>query len=205
MSFVDRVARIRIELDGIAPVIWRRVDVPLTTSLRGLHEVIQAAMLFQNYHLFHFDVGEKRYGLPDPEWDSGLATSNAKNIKLGILIERGIRTFTYTYDFGDNWQHCLTVEAITLADLGLDYPRFIEGSRRAPPEDVGGIPGFEEFLEAMTKSRHPDRRRLVTWYGRVFDPDDIDASAINARMAKLARRRALGKAGFAKSRGAAHR
>jgi len=204
MTLVDRIARIRIELDGIAPAIWRRVDVPLTTSLRGLHEVIQAAMLFENYHLFQFDVGEKRYGVPNPEWDSGSATVDAKNIKLGVLIERGIRTFGYTYDFGDNWQHSLTIEAIMLADPTLDYPRFIEGLRRAPPEDVGGIPGFEEFLEAMIKPRHPDRRRLVTWYGRVFDPDDIDASAINARMAKLARRRALGKAGFAKSRRATH-
>ena len=67
MTFVDRIARIHIELEGINPAIWRRVEVPLTTSLRGLHEIIQAVMLFENYHLFQFDVGGKRYGIPDPE------------------------------------------------------------------------------------------------------------------------------------------
>lgn len=127
---------------------------PLTTSLKGLHEVIQAAMLFENYHLFQFDVGEKRYGIPDPEWEYRSATIDAKNIKLGALIERGINKLAYTYDFGDNWQHSVTIEGVASADPTLDYPRFVDGSHRAPPEDVGGVPGFQEFLEAMTKPHH---------------------------------------------------
>ena len=146
-SHVDRIACIKIVLDHVEPVIWRRVEVPLTTSLRSLHEVIQAVMLFENYHLFDF-----------------------------------------------------TIEAIGDADPGLDYPRFVDGAHRAPPEDVGGIPGFEEFVEAMAKPRHPERKRLIEWYGRVFDPEDIDLPTIKANIAKLARRRAIGKAAFAKSR-----
>jgi len=204
MTFVDRVARIRIELEDIDPAVWRRVEVPLTTSLRGLHEIIQAVMPFENHHLFQFDIGDKRYGTPDPEWDYGLATIDAKNIKLGVLIERGIDQFSYTYDFGDNWQHSITIETVAAADPAIDYPRFIEGARRAPPEDVGGVPGFEEFLEAMTKPRHPERKRLITWYGRIFDPEDIDLPSVNARVGKLARRRMLGKVGYAKSKGSAH-
>lgn len=93
MTFVDRIARIRIELDGTDPSIWRRIEVPLTTSLKGLHELIQAVMLFENYHLFQFEVGDKRYGIPDPEWDLGPATIEAKNIKLGALVERGVGAF----------------------------------------------------------------------------------------------------------------
>jgi hypothetical protein len=83
MSFVDRIARIRVELEGIKPTIWRRVEVPLTTSLKGLHEVIQAVMLFENYHLFQFDIGDKRYGIPDPEWDHEPEILESKNVKLG--------------------------------------------------------------------------------------------------------------------------
>ena len=64
---IDRIARIRIELKDIDPTIWRRVEVPLTTSLRGLHDVIQAVMPFENYHLFRFDIGDKRYGILNPE------------------------------------------------------------------------------------------------------------------------------------------
>jgi Plasmid pRiA4b ORF-3-like protein len=89
----------------------------------------------------------------------------------------------------------------TAGDRTADYPRFVDGARRAPPEDVGGIPGFEAFAEAMTRQRHPERKRLTTWYGRAFDPTDIDVPAINTRISKLARRRALGKVGYAKSKG----
>jgi len=204
MNLVDRIARIRIELKDIDPTIWRRVEVPLTTSLKGLHDVIQAVMPFENYHLFLFDVGDKRYGISDPEWDHVRATLDAKNIKLGALVERGVSAFSYTYDFGDDWRHSITIEGITAADPTLDYPRFIDGSRRAPPEDVGGIPGFEEFLDAMTKPHHPEHQRLTEWYGGSFDPDDLNLPVISGRISKLARRRALGKAGFVKSRGPTH-
>ncbi len=201
---VDRIARIKITLDHSKPVVWRRVEAPLTTSLRGLHEVIQAAMLFENYHLFGFTVqidGEpRRYGIPDP--DGGADVADAKNIKLGALIDRGVTRLAYTYDFGDNWEHTLAIEAITDADPAHEYPRFIKGERRAPPEDVGGIPGFEDFIEAMTDLNHPERSRLIEWYGQTFKPEDIGIDQIKARTAKLARRRTIGKAAFAKSRAA---
>jgi hypothetical protein len=204
MTNIDRIARIRIELDDLDPLIWRSVEVPLTMSLKGLHEVIQAVMLFENYHLFQFDADGKRYGIPDPEWDDGRKILDARKVKLGTLVDRGVDRFSYTYDFGDNWQHTITVETITAADLSLDYPRFIDGARRAPPEDVGGIPCFQAFLEAMAKPRHPERKRLVTWYGRLFDPNDIDPTNITARIGQLARRRALGKAAYAKRQTSTH-
>jgi Plasmid pRiA4b ORF-3-like protein len=204
MILVDRIACIRIELKDIDPTIWRRAEVPLTTSLKGLHDVIQAVMPFENYHLFRFDVDDKRYGISDREWDHVHETLDAKNIKLGTLVERGVSAFSYTYDFGDDWRHSVIIENITAADPALDYPRFIDGSRRAPPEDVGGIPGFEGFLEAMTNPRHPEHQHLTEWHGGSFDPDNLNLPAISDRIGKLARRRALGKAGYAKSRGPAH-
>ena len=89
MTRTDSIARIRIELNGIDPTIWRSVEVPLTTSLKGLHDIIQAVMPFENRHLFLFNVGDKRYGIPDREWDHVHETLDAKNIKLGALVERG--------------------------------------------------------------------------------------------------------------------
>jgi hypothetical protein len=77
----------------------------------------------------------------------------------------------------------------------------VNGSRRAPPEDVGGIPGFDEFLDAMTKPRHPDHQHLTEWYSGSFDPDDLNLPVISSRIGELARRRASGEAGYAKSRG----
>lgn len=204
MTSNERIAQIHIKLDHIKPAIWRRVEVPLNTSLKGLHNVIQAVMLFQDYHLFEFNAGGKRYAVPDPEWDFGRETYAARNVRIGALIDRGITAFNYTYDFGDDWRHSITVEAVTDADPALEYPRLVDGDRRAPPEDVGGLPGFEDFLTAMAKPRHVQHREVVDWYGGRFEPDDIAVETINERMAKLARRRTLGKAGFAKSQNKRH-
>jgi hypothetical protein len=200
MSYVDRIARLRIVLDDTEPVVWRSVEVPLTISLKGLHEVIQAAMPFEDYHLFDFRIGEMRYAMPDPDWP-GPDTRSAKAAKLGAVLETGIRQFGYTYDFGDNWQHSITVEEIGPADPAAEYPRYVDGERRAPPEDVGGTFGFDEFLDAMSKPRHRERKRLLDWYGGPFDPEAVDSETIRAKMGELAKRRAVGMMGFARSRG----
>jgi Plasmid pRiA4b ORF-3-like protein len=203
-TYTDRIARLKITLNDIKPTVWRRVEVPLTMTLKALHELIQAVMLFEDYHLFRFDAGERgderHYGIPDPHND-WIKLTDARTVKLGKLIDAGVKRLTYTYDFGDDWRHTITIGAVGVADHALAYPRFIDGARRAPPEDVGGWPGFKAFLDAMAKPRHPERKNLIQWYGRVFDPDDIGLSDINARIAKLARRRTVRKTATAKSKG----
>ena len=201
MSDGDRIVRLKIELDDWDPAIWRRVEVPLTMTLRGLHDVVQAAMPFQDYHLFEFRADDKRYAIPDPEWDSfGDKTWSAKTTRLATLIDRGVSQLAYTYDFGDDWRHTITVEQIGEADPATEYPRFIEGEGRAPPEDVGGLPGFELFLDAIADPDHEEHDDLMRWSGGSFDPETLDADAVQKRVAKLARRRTIGKAAFAKSR-----
>lgn len=201
---VDRIARLHIQLDDIEPSIWRRVEVPLTMSLKGLHDVIQAVMLFEDYHLFEFEACGRCYDVPDPEDLYERKTFAARNIRIGALIERGIATFKYTYDFGDNWRHTITVEELEDGSPGIEYPRFVDGQRRAPPEDVGSTSGFEEFLNVMAKPRHAQHREFVHWYGGRFDPVDISVDIVQDRVARLARRRTLGKAGFAKSQNQQH-
>ncbi|MBB3660979.1 hypothetical protein FHX15_006251 [Rhizobium sp. BK650] len=112
---LDRIARLHIQLDDIEPLIWRRVEVPLTMSLEGLHDVIQAVMLFEDYHLFEFEAGGRCYDVPDPEDLYERKTFAARNVRIAALIERGIATFSYTYDFGDNWRHTIAVEVKTPA------------------------------------------------------------------------------------------
>lgn len=123
MSHADRIARIRIQLDDWQPAIWRRAEVPLTTTLKTLHDVIQATMPFDNYHLFEFRADGKRYAIPDPEWDRLRdKTYSAKTMRLGTLVDRGITQLAYTYDFGDDWRHMITIEAIADADPAAEYP-----------------------------------------------------------------------------------
>lgn len=201
MSHVDRIARVKIELDDWQPAIWRRVEVPLTATLKALHDVIQAAMPFEDCHLFEFRADGKRYAIPDPEWDSLRdRTYSAKTMRLGTLIDRGIKELAYTYDFGDDWRHTVTIEAIADADPAIDYPRYIDGAGRAPPEDVGGIPGFELFLDAVADPKHEQHRELKRWHPGTFNPEHAADDAILTRIGKLAKRRTLAKAGSSKSR-----
>ena len=199
----DTVARLRIVLSDTDPSIWRRVEVPVEASLKMLHDVIQGAMGWQDYHLWEFEADGRRYGLPDPDWpDDTLAA--AKSTRLKALIDRGIRQFDYTYDMGDNWHHVIAVEAVEPGQPGTRYPLYVDGARRCPPEDVGGTPGFENFLEAIDDPRHPDHAELIEWYdecyGGTYRPDTIDELFTKRRVAAIAIRRAAGKAAYAKRR-----
>ncbi|HKX22352.1 MAG TPA: plasmid pRiA4b ORF-3 family protein [Rhizorhapis sp.] len=199
----DTIARLHIALGDTDPLIWRRVDMHVEGSLKMLHDVIQGAMGWLDYHLWEFELGDRRYGIPDPEWpDDSLFA--AKNTKLKSLLDRGVRQFLYTYDMGDNWEHIITVEAVMEGEADTKYPRYVDGARRGPPEDVGGIPGFEAFLEAICDPQHPEHREATDWhfdsYGEAFEPDTIDLLAAKRRIGDIAKRRAAGKAGRAKQK-----
>ncbi len=198
MPQTDRIARIRIELLDVTPKIWRTIEISSTASLRGLHDAIQAVVPFENRHLFMFEIGDRRYGIPDREW--GADIRDAKNIRIGALIDRGVSEIAYTYDFGDDWWFHITIEEVLPLVEGMSYPRLVGGARRGPPEDAGGIPGFEEFLSAMGDPTHARHAEVSRWYGRPFDPEEIDHAEIAVRLAKLVRRREIGKASQAKNR-----
>lgn len=197
----ETVARLHIALADSDPLIWRRVDVPVDANLKMLHDVIQGAMGWLDYHLWDFEAGDRRYGVPDPDWDDDSLLA-AKNSRLKILLDRDICQFLYTYDMGDSWEHIITVEEVRDGEPGTKYPRYVEGERRAPPEDCGGTPGFELFLEATTNPKHPEHEEVTKWhqgcYGKAFDPAAIDEREAKFRIGAIAKRRAAGKASQAK-------
>jgi len=197
MSAPEQIARIRISLDHMEPEIWRVVDVPVAMHLQGLHDVIQAAMGWQNSHLFEFRIGEQHYGIPEGPWDREVR--QAKSVKLSAVLAKGIKRFAYVYDFGDDWVHTLAIESVADGDPALKYPRFVAGARRCPPEDVGGPPGFFEFLQAMADPKHPEHRNLTEWHGGPFDADTFDELTTKLRIGALAKRRHAGKLGYEKS------
>ncbi len=195
----ETIARLRISLSDTDPEIWRIVDVPVEASFKMIHDVIQAAMGWQDYHLWEFEAGERRYGLPDREWPDVTA---AKNTKLMTLIDRGTRQLDYTYDMGDNWHHTIVIEAVGPGQPDTKCPRYIDGARRCPPEDSGGTPGFENFLDAIANPKHDDHAELIEWYagcyGGTYHPETIDELVTKRRVAAIANRRAAGKAAYAK-------
>jgi len=195
----ETIARLHIVLHDIEPAIWRRVDVPVTASLKMLHDVVQAAMGWGDCHLWHFEAGDRRYGVPDPMWPRDNMAA-ARNVKLAALIDRGVRELVYTYDMGDDWRHTITIETVGPGEPGIRYPRFVAGERRCPPEDVGGIPGYEMFLDAMANPAHEDHNRLRDWHGGPYDPDDIGERSIRRAVAAIAIRRHTGKLAYERSR-----
>jgi hypothetical protein len=126
--------------------------------------------------------------VPDPDWDDVPAKS-ARKVRLGSLLRRGLRRFSYLYDFGDNWEHLIEVKRKIPLLPGEEVPILLAGQRRCPPEDVGGLGGFEEFLAAMADPNHPEHGAMMTWHDGPFDPDDIDLERINRRLAVISQRR----------------
>jgi hypothetical protein len=94
-------------------------------------------------------------------------------------------TFTYEYDFGDDWLHAILIEKILPPAPDQKLPVCIKGKRACPPEDVGGIWGYELFLEAIADPEHEEHDSYLVWVGGEFDPEAFDLDAINARLRGL--------------------
>ncbi|MBV8402280.1 MAG: plasmid pRiA4b ORF-3 family protein [Acetobacteraceae bacterium] len=97
-------------------------------------------------------------------------------------------TIEYMYDFGDSWEHRLTVTHIRPGDPNLSYPRYIRGERNGPPEDCGGIPGFYAALDARADPSNPDHDYVVEWLDG-YDPDVIDELPLKYALGRIASRR----------------
>lgn len=140
-----------------------------------------------NSHLHQFEICTARYGTPDPDWglDAVAAESRAKLLRLA---EEGSR-LTYTYDFGDNWDHHVTVEKVLDAQPGTRYPNCQAGRRACPPEDVGGPCGYSDFLQALNDPKHDEHERWSKWIDGSFDPDAFDLVATDAALDAFAGRR----------------
>jgi hypothetical protein len=174
-----QVFQLKVTLAGIKPPVWRRILVHASTPLDRLHEYIQAAFGWWNYHLYEFEIDRVRYGIPDPDWDFGPPTKNAHRTKLGNVADVG-DSFKYTYDFGDGWDHKITIEKSIPIAPGLTVPACTDGRRACPPEDCGGTWGYEEFLRIIADPSHPEHEERVMWAGEwgggKLDPESFGIS-----------------------------
>lgn len=187
----DAILRLKIVLTDTAPPIWRRVEVPAEMTLKELHNVIQAAMGWDNAHLYQFQVGRETIAGPglDGEGLDGRRPIGSGHVRLADLAARGVKRFAYVYDMGDGWEHRIQLEKSLSADPAATYPRLVEGALHCPPEDVGGISGFYDFLDVINDPENPDHEDRIEWYGGIFDPDDIDADRIHKDLGRIAARR----------------
>jgi hypothetical protein len=179
------VHRIKVTLRGARPPIWRRLEVPSAVTLQQLHRVIQEAFGWYGYHLWVFETQLGEFGIPDPE----LGHRSAASKKLREVGPQAGDRVRYTYDFGDDWEHDILVESVHAATPGTAYPRCITGRRACPPEDCGGIWGYEELLQILADPTDDEHQDRLEWLGLEtadqFDPAAFDLAQINTALASL--------------------
>jgi hypothetical protein len=180
---MPKVIQFKVQLFDIEPEIWRRIVLPASFTLFGLHAVIQAVMGWQDGHLHMFVIDGQRYGLPDDDQDSNYSILEEANHRLNSLLSEG-QKFLYVYDFGDDWRHEITVEDIRDGSSEEVLPTCIAGERACPPEDCGGPHMYPEFLEALSDPSHEDHDHYAEIYGEI-DPEQFDLRFAQKRLAEL--------------------
>jgi hypothetical protein len=175
------IHRVKVTLRGAKPPIWRRFEVPSDTTLERLHRVIQASFGWQDYHLHVFETPVGRYGTPDPDGEADNFNDAYK--KLSAVADWPGDRIRYTYDFGDNWELDVVVEAVLPAEPGIAYPRCIGGRRAGPPEDSGGVWGYADMLNVLANPEHEEHQARLSWLGIEtavqYDPEAFDCEVVN--------------------------
>jgi len=181
---IGSVYQLKVSLKEISPAIWRRFQVTDDITLLKLHRILQVLMGWEDYHLHVFEIGGVDYSMPYPdEVDlDEMDMISEKRVKLSQLHLAEKSRFLYEYDLGDSWIHEILVEKILPPDPKVKYPVCIAGERSSPPEDCGGVWGYEEFVEAICDPDHPEHEEYLDWVGGDFDSEKFDLEAINREL-----------------------
>ena len=170
---LNSLLEFRVELRGIKPPIWRRIQVPGSYTFWELHCAIQDAMGWLDSHLHAFVVKgrntgiEEWIGLPDPESMHPTKAGWDEEVRK-FLVEPG-DSADYLYDFGDGWEHKVTLQKVSSRDREATYPRCVAGKRACPPEDCGGVWGYRDIVsgDADVQEAYPD-----------YDPEAFDLNDV---------------------------
>jgi hypothetical protein len=181
----NSVYQLHISLNEIEPRIWRRVQVLGRVSLYKLHNIIQKSMGWTNSHLHLFTINGVEYEVKYDHLEEIEEALDEKRFKLYHVVQEENISFTYLYDYGDDWEHTVLVEKILPKAPEVTYPVCIDGRRACPPEDCGGPYSFPEFVEAVRDPNHEDHQMMLDWVGYAYDPGVFDREAVNRRLRKM--------------------
>ena len=168
--------QLKITLRYLRPPIWRRVLVADTFTLGNLHQLIQRAMGWSGGHLHEFRMPARGFGPPLRTFGNEGEDEDATLLHEVLVRKRQL--LLYEYDFGDSWLHEILVEQIVPFDPSGHYPVCLAGARACPPEDCGGVPGYEQLLEALRSPSAPASAELLEWCGH-WNPEAFDLESLN--------------------------
>jgi hypothetical protein len=191
VSGTKALIQFKITLSESSPRIWRRIVVPKSYSFFDLHVAIQNSMGWLDSHLHAFTISQKgtttpiSIQFPDPENDEMFGQNenlDERYEKIADYFGKRIKQSQYTYDFGDSWDHIVLFEREMIADPMVTYPKCIAGENACPPDDCGGLGGYDRLQMIMQDSSHPEHKDMLDWLGidhstqfrpTEFDPEEV--------------------------------
>jgi hypothetical protein len=188
-KLIPKTYQLKIELEGVSPPVWRRLQVPGDATLGWLHAAIQLSMGWTNSHLHQFIVCDRIFS--DPlfemnELDDDPPVFDEHKTLLMQVAPHMHSVFMYQYDFGDSWEHIIKVEMIyDRKPPRGDVAKCLEGARACPPEDCGGPYGYADMLEIVMDPEHDEHESTLEWLGGKFDPEAFDLPTTNKYLRKL--------------------
>ena len=179
-----QIYQLKVTLQGSRPPIWRRFQVTDDLTFFQLHGVLQKVMGWYDCHLHLFDLNG--WQITDAQtlaegWNDG---EDEQKTKLKKYLKQEGQKFLYEYDFGDSWEHQLLLEKILPVKPDVHYPRCLKGKRACPPEDCGGVWGYDSLLEILADKQHPEHATYSEWMDGEFDPEEFDLEEVNKRLAQ---------------------
>jgi hypothetical protein len=183
------VYQLKVVLLDSEPPIWRRIQVPGAARLDWLHSVLQVAIGWTNSHLHQFRVGEDCYSDTRhhfAEFEGDPEILEEREFTLRQIAPREKNAFRYEYDFGDSWEHEITVEKILPPNAAASTTAIcLDGARACPPEDCGGVWGYSNLLKILKDRKHPEHKSMKEWLGRAIDAEAFDVQKTNLWLRKL--------------------
>ena len=179
------IVQIKVKLLEVSkPPVWRQLQLRADTPLDQLHEILQAALGWQNSHMHVFTFADEEFGVRDPE----LGHADERKVTLGELTDIGAR-FRYTYDFGDDWEHEITIEDLLDPDPETHYPILVASKGACPPEDCGGTWGYANLKQALNDPSHDEHQDMLDWLGlehaSEFDPTTVTLDHLDEELALI--------------------
>ncbi len=183
------IYQLKVLLLGSEPPVWRQIQVPGDAKLDWLHAVLQVAIGWTNSHLHQFRAGDDCYSDTRhhfSEFEGEPEILEARKFTLRQIAPREQAAFGYDYDFGDSWEHEITVEKILPPGTTASTTAIcLDGARACPPEDCGGIWGYDNLLKILKNRKHPEHTSMKEWLGRAFDAEAFDVAKTNLWLRKL--------------------
>ncbi|WP_194793227.1 plasmid pRiA4b ORF-3 family protein [Raineyella fluvialis] len=182
---------VRVDLDDVEPPIWRELRLASDLTLARLHEILQVTMGWTDSHLHHVTMGAAAPGTVQPfvtpyDEEEGAEGIPEADVRLDQVLASVGDALSYEYDFGDNWQHTVRLESVEPRAAEDPQAVCVAGARACPPEDVGGIGGYGEMLEALAGADPGNEwlADLLAWLPDGYDPAEFSVDRVNAALAK---------------------